>query len=86
MVAAIQSYNGASGMHLSHIELKVHNNSHNSACVIVPTFQFLPIPKARQIQLHLSEQVQVLWRECVFLFNFKFVQFKVFFTGGAVYN
>ncbi len=29
MVAAIQSYNGASGMHLSHVELKVHtcNNS-----------------------------------------------------------
>ncbi len=26
MVAAIQSYNGASGMHLSHIELKVYNN------------------------------------------------------------
>ncbi len=25
--AAIQSYKGASGMHLSHIELKVHNNS-----------------------------------------------------------
>ena len=27
MVAAIQSYNGGSGIHLSHIELKVHNNS-----------------------------------------------------------
>ncbi len=27
MVAGNQSYNGASGMHLSHIELKVHNNS-----------------------------------------------------------